>query len=1558
MKKTIFLLFFSCCIMYMQAGPYYTGLSQLNKLLTAVGEAPRDIEKNDNNDGAHKLIWKEGTGPQQGWIWDETKTWPASPTLDYGNLNDLYFLSAINWSSGNGNGSNKYKQVANLEIRQAVASPTSDDIAPYSYATNPTNTYKEKNELRKLSSINLSGNEFYHFSFDASNRERAVSTLSIDLSNNIGANGKTTWQTIILKNFVTPAQVTLNISNNGLGFNDFAAILDVQAGINVTRAPQNIINKKAIFPVVDLVGEIYSANTTVVFFSGATQLAAGTDYTANGNGTFTFGAAYSNQTVTCKLTDPAFPDFDANPLTYNILLADNKADELESVTISFVPNSSTIYYGETIQLTATALNFDGNSAAGTNLLWECIPAGAGNFSSTSAATTVFTPSGTDPVQIKCTATQNTIVKSDTKSFTFAPVPNFVTVNVTGAGNMSSDIANTLGSRIPASGIRHLRLTGDAMNHADGRLVVSTFPNLVTLDLSGYNQDIPDAVGGVGVFEGLPVKRIRFREGGGTIGAYAFQNCKNLVFARLDKSKVEDSAFAGCDAMTGAAFHRDKDVEISGNPFPAGIKVFVSYNATRSQGYIDALPAQNVMNGQSGRAYSIATADELNAMVLMVNQAGALFELAANIDLDNFIADNPNSDIRTTGWVSIGTWGDNIRGAFDGKGYVVSNLWMTKTNDQHGLFGNNNSPGTGNVNAFSIKNLGVIGHPTKPIQGQDDIGGIAGRMDGLVMENCYFKGTVKGRTRIGGLVGRSNSGTTITNCYAENATIEATGNDNGGLIGETNSVTMTKCYFKGTVSGAGGQLGGLIGYLNNTTAINSITKSFVKGTITKTAGGNNGNPGTGGLVGFFRGTTDSHIKECFFSGTVTGQGEMGGLVGKSNDQNVVYTFQNCYVTGTVQTTTGADNLGGLIGFSEYAKNPVVDKCYITASIISSNNGAGGVFGSTRQTNGNVSASVTNNFILCDQIKKPGTTGTTGAIFGYGGVAASEVATTKAFSGIAFSVTPSWQGVTAANQKPKEAFVTWSDSPYTDEFAASNWDLDNVWYRVNGENYHLPVLRSLPLNEQPQVTPAWLSDITKDAEITIAKTGDGTVTADATAVSSASYTATQGSTVTFTITKGNGYDLIAFDVNGTDKMKEINAGKYVLLNAFGKIIISAVFAQVGSPEDLAKVSITPVASTAFVGEWVEFTAEALNFDNNPASGVTYLWSCNPPTAGSFVNGTTATPTFISTESGSIEIKCEATQAGGSTGSIMVDKTVTITPTALTSLALIAEPALFSDVYLETETVTLRVRANGASTNITRSTFLKALVLTPSGDLVVDGDHLKFTPSGKGTVAIGATLGSVSSTPKNLRIVKNNQLPKGGTGMTVLNWSSIDNAMRTGDKILDGVDDTKPSGQDEYRWAALQSAALPDYVTVDLGNLFQGNLFQLDMIEISWEAANASTYEILTGDDVDNLSVTASQTGVPSGKCRTRVDLKEAKAKILKINCTARASNFGSSIYEIWVYGELYNDVGADTPSVDGQVVNIEYFNLQGMKIMQPVEKGRIYIVKKTLDSGKVVVEKVVY
>ncbi|QEM68596.1 filamentous hemagglutinin N-terminal domain-containing protein [Geobacter sp. FeAm09] len=209
----------------------------------------------------------------------------------------------------------------------------------------------------------------------------------------------------------------------------------------------------------------------------------------------------------------------------------------------------------------------------------------------------------------------------------------------------------------------------------------------------------------------------------------------------------------------------------------------------------------------------------------------------------------------------------------------------------------------------------------------NVGGLVGSFfgnddsTGSYIVNSFAKGSVSGKSNVGGLVGYlaiDPDGTTIANCHATgNVEATATGTDldkqhgvdngAGGLIGTaetsgTGSLTVTDSYATGNVVASDfvDYVGGVIGLLRSNGS-NSIFNSYATGNVT----GYSKTGFVGGLVGYMTNTALNYVHT---TGTITGAHWVGGLAGFATGA----TIDNSYSAGFVIGSDGATKVGGLIG----------------------------------------------------------------------------------------------------------------------------------------------------------------------------------------------------------------------------------------------------------------------------------------------------------------------------------------------------------------------------------------------------------------------------------------------------------------------------------------------------------------------------------------------------------------------------------------------------------------------------------------------------------------------
>lgn len=193
------------------------------------------------------------------------------------------------------------------------------------------------------------------------------------------------------------------------------------------------------------------------------------------------------------------------------------------------------------------------------------------------------------------------------------------------------------------------------------------------------------------------------------------------------------------------------------------------------------------NGTETDPYIIATAAQLDEVR---NFPSACFELSKDIDLSSYL--NSNS----SGWTPI----KDFTGKFDGKKHTIKGLWISLSSISNiGLFAN--IQGSSDNKRASVSNL-FVNISKKGITGESSVGGICGSLSYGNIENCMVTGDISGGSYVGGVVGRNNDNSSISQC-ASSGNIIATYGEVGGILGyRYGSCSIENCYSIANVKAEG------------------------------------------------------------------------------------------------------------------------------------------------------------------------------------------------------------------------------------------------------------------------------------------------------------------------------------------------------------------------------------------------------------------------------------------------------------------------------------------------------------------------------------------------------------------------------------------------------------------------------------------------------------------------------------------------------------------------------------------------------------------------------------
>lgn len=321
---------------------------------------------------------------------------------------------------------------------------------------------------------------------------------------------------------------------------------------------------------------------------------------------------------------------------------------------------------------------------------------------------------------------------------------------------------------------------------------------------------------------------------------------------------------------------------------------------------------------------------------LINNLFDLYVLSQNNDYwasDTYIQQTADIDASDTqnwddgaGFSPIGyNWSNIFRANYDGDNFSISNAYINRPDEEYvGLFGYTNGCTISNLNIIDIE-----------VYGNEKVGGLVGRnYTNSSIGNCTVTGTITGTagssTLVGGLVGYNNSGSIINNCSAA-VSVYGT-NTVGGLVGYNNSSTITNSFSTSNINCNGTLVGGLVGYNQSNSLIENC---YSIGSI-------QGNDNVGGFVGYNNNAT---ISSSFSQGSVVSLNDnAGGLVAKNESgAAITNSYSLCYVNAV------GSFAGGLVA----ENSSIITNCYSTG-LAQATNAVGALIGY------NSSSSVSNSF----------------------------------------------------------------------------------------------------------------------------------------------------------------------------------------------------------------------------------------------------------------------------------------------------------------------------------------------------------------------------------------------------------------------------------------------------------------------------------------------------------------------------------------------------------------------------------------------------------------------
>lgn len=288
---------------------------------------------------------------------------------------------------------------------------------------------------------------------------------------------------------------------------------------------------------------------------------------------------------------------------------------------------------------------------------------------------------------------------------------------------------------------------------------------------------------------------------------------------------------------------------------------------------------NVFDGGDGtqmNPYQVSNAAQLNAVR---NYLNAHFIQTANIDLG--VA--PWND--GEGWLPIGSASQQFTGRYNGNGYSISNLRISRSAvDNLGLFGYSNNA---TLERIALQQVNV--------EGKSFVGSLLGYSYNSNINSCTVSGNISGVENIGGIVGYGYNCTLIDNL--SNISVVASQTNAGGILGgygtEQNTTKIERCRSEGSVVGKD-IVGGVAGYVGGNSSIVNIAQCFSNASVS-------GTNRVGGFIGYVAYT---NISNCYSAGNVISTSSCGGFAGYLANS----TLNNVYST----SSTAGTQCGGLVG----------------------------------------------------------------------------------------------------------------------------------------------------------------------------------------------------------------------------------------------------------------------------------------------------------------------------------------------------------------------------------------------------------------------------------------------------------------------------------------------------------------------------------------------------------------------------------------------------------------------------------------------------------------------
>ncbi len=277
-------------------------------------------------------------------------------------------------------------------------------------------------------------------------------------------------------------------------------------------------------------------------------------------------------------------------------------------------------------------------------------------------------------------------------------------------------------------------------------------------------------------------------------------------------------------------------------------------------------------------------DSCAALQDMENDLDAYYELVNDIDCSDTV--NWNAGL---GFIPIGAGPTAFSGVLDGAEYVISDLFIDRTDDNDGSAGLFEKSEGGIIHDLTLEDV--------DISGLGGVGGLIGSASQdyasstrkTTVTNVHVSGIIYAESNLlGGLIGHAIGGTQISNSSTNVIITSGLSEQVGGLVGWDEDGDIIESYSIGSITGAS-NVGGLAGISENTNILNSYSSADVTATLGV----------GGGLVGF---ADSADIENSYAVGGVASD-DGGGLVGNNASSTITSSYYDIETSGQSDTGKG-------------------------------------------------------------------------------------------------------------------------------------------------------------------------------------------------------------------------------------------------------------------------------------------------------------------------------------------------------------------------------------------------------------------------------------------------------------------------------------------------------------------------------------------------------------------------------------------------------------------------------------------------------------------------------